>query len=106
MATLEQQAFLRELEQEKEEPARRAAARRSRLVRPIARVAGGSGASANFPNATNTGPAAGTVFTVTTGDFITTSNGQIIANRQINNGQIDIRHSGVIVRDCIVNSQD
>jgi len=109
MVTLEQQAFLRELEEEKEEPARRAAARRSRLVRPIARVAGGGAPAApfaDFPNATNTGPAAGTVFTTTTGDFITSSTNQVIANRQINNGLIDIRHSGVVVRDCIVNSQD
>jgi len=67
---------------------------------PVFVVGGG------FPNAGNTGPAAGTVFTTTTGDFVTSANNQVIANRQVNNGQIDIRHSGVIVRDCIVNSQD
>jgi hypothetical protein len=66
----------------------------------------GGGVGAGFPDASTTGPAAGTSFTVTTGDFVTSSNNQVVANRQINNGQIDIRHSGVIVRDCIVNSQD
>ena len=62
--------------------------------------------SGTWPDASNTGPAAGTVFTTTTGDFVTSSNNQVIEKRQVNNGQIDIRHSGVIVRDCIVNSQD
>lgn len=60
----------------------------------------------SFPDATNTGPVAGTVFTTTTGNLITTANGQIIENRRINNGQVDIRHSNVTVRNCIINSQD
>lgn len=108
MATKEQEAFLRSLEEEKSEDARARTARFGRFTRRVTPVApsGGSTSGGGFPNASNTGPAAGTVFTTTTGDFVTTSNGQIVANRQINNGQIDIRHSGVIVRDCIVNSQD
>src|SRR6476646_1946664 len=51
MTTAEQEAFLRFLEEEKEEPARRAAAKRSRLVRPIARVAGGGGLSVTVARA-------------------------------------------------------
>src|SRR6476619_3848573 len=67
---------------------------------PIFVVGGG------FPNAGNTGPAAGTVFTVSTGNFNTSSDGQIVENRQVDNGQIIIRHPNVTVRDCIINSQD
>jgi len=51
MVTREQEDFLRSLEEEKEEPARRAAAKRSRLVRPIARVAGGGGLSVTIVRA-------------------------------------------------------
>jgi len=66
----------------------------------------GGGGGGSFPDASTTGPAAGTVFTTTTGDFVTTAPGQIVEKRTINNGLLDIRHANVTVRDCIINSQD
>lgn len=68
MATAEQDAFLRSLEEEKEEPARRAAAKRARFVRPLARVAGGGGLTVTIVRAAgqNSSVNAGPInFTVT-----------------------------------------
>jgi len=55
-----------------------------------------------FPSASNTGPAAGTVFTPVSGDVNANTNGQIIEKLNIT-GQIIIRQPNVIVRDCIIN---
>lgn len=59
-----------------------------------------------YPSAGNTGPAAGTVFTTTTGNFNTSAPGQIVEKRIINNGMVIVRHANVTVRDCVINSQD
>jgi hypothetical protein len=59
-----------------------------------------------FPDASNTGPTAGTVFTDFNGSFLTTANGQVVEKRRIIGGPLDIRHSNVTVRDCIIESQD
>ena len=56
----------------------------------------------SFPDAANTGPASGTVFTTFSGNFNTSSNGQIVEKLNIT-GQIIVRHPNVIIRDCIVN---
>jgi len=49
---------------------------------------GGGGGGGGFPDASTTGPAIGTVFTTTTGNFQSTAPGQIIEKRTINNGMI------------------
>jgi hypothetical protein len=74
--------------------------------RDIQSIALDTSSAGTWPNASNTGPAAGTVFTTTTGNFNTSSAGQIVEKRQIDNGMVIIRHPNVIIRDCIINSQD
>jgi hypothetical protein len=68
----------------------------------------GPAASGGFPDATTTGPAAGTVFTPFSGTFQTTSNGQVVEKLNITgtSAKILIKHSGVTIRDCIITSDE
>jgi hypothetical protein len=59
--------------------------------------------SGGFPDASNTGPAAGTLFTTVNGLFNTSANGQLVEKLNVVNGSIIIHHSNVIIRDCIIN---
>lgn len=54
-----------------------------------------------FPDASNTGPQAGTSFTTTSGELSTNSNGQVIENLE-HTGLIIVKHNDVIIRDCII----
>ena len=55
-----------------------------------------------WPDTTNTGPQAGTVFTPASGVINTSSDGQIIQNLNLA-GSVHVRHSNVTIRDCNIN---
>jgi hypothetical protein len=63
-----------------------------------------AGASAGFPDATNTGVPVGTSLAAS-GNITTTSNGQIIDARNIS-GIVRIRHNNVTLKRCRITSDD
>jgi hypothetical protein len=60
-------------------------------------------ASTGFPDASNTGPRAGTTFTDFTGDLVITTNGAVVSGRRTTGGSIIVNANNVTVTDCIVN---
>jgi hypothetical protein len=105
MATEDQAAFLRSLEEEKDDEARGRAARAGRYTRRARAVVAPSGSSSSgggYPTALTTGPAAGTVFTNTSGEITTSGAGQTLEKLNITNGYVIIRHANCILQDCIV----
>lgn len=67
--------------------------------------ANGTVSAPAFPDASTTGPQAGTSFTTTSGEVRTSSNGQIIQNLDLT-GYIIIQNNNVTIRDCIINFSD
>lgn len=62
-------------------------------------------APTGFPDASNTGPTPGTVFTPFSGQFVTTANGQTVQGLNVT-GSISVRHTNVTVQNCIINGND
>jgi hypothetical protein len=55
-----------------------------------------------WPDATNTGVPAGNSLTPVTGDYTTTSNGQVVDRLAVTNGTIIVAHTDVTVQRCTV----
>jgi hypothetical protein len=55
-----------------------------------------------FPGANNTGPQAGTILTLSSGELLTTTPGQTIQNLNLT-GYIIVRHNNTTIQDCIIN---
>jgi len=65
---------------------------------------GGGGETSGWPDASNTGVPAGTTLTPYSGDYSTTSDGQVINAYAVTGGTIQINHSNVTVQRCSIST--